>query len=101
MSKYTVIRIKGKQHMVKEGDILFVDKLDNKNVAYDVLLFVEGDKVLVGKPVLKEVKVKFKLLDQVVKGDKVYVAKYKAKSRYRKKIGFRPQFTKLLIEKIS
>jgi len=36
-----------------------------------------------------------------VKGKKLSVFKYKAKSRYRKKIGFRPIYSRYLVEKIS
>lgn len=102
MNKYAVVRIQGKQHKVSEGNVILVDKVaDPKKIEAETLLFVEGDKVSVGKPALKDVSVKFKVLTDMLKGKKVDVYKYKAKSRYRKHVGFRPQFTELLVEKIS
>lgn len=101
-TKYAVIRIKGHQYKVFEGDEILVDKIsDIKIIEHEILLFVDGDKVKVGKPTLSDVKVKIKVLTEVEKGKKIDVLKFKAKSRYRKHIGFRPKYTRLLIEKIS
>ena len=100
MQKYAVIRIKGRQYKVEEGEELLVDKLLDKKAAPEVLLIVDGKKVTLGKPVIKDAKVKIKILEEE-KGKKIQVQKYKAKSRYRKKIGFRPIYTKLLIQSIN
>ncbi|MFC1624994.1 50S ribosomal protein L21 [Patescibacteria group bacterium] len=99
MSKYAVIKIQGHQYQVSEKDEILVDKITNK-VEPEVLLYVDDGKVKIGKPNLKDVTVKIKKIEDL-KGDKIMVFKYKSKSRYRKKRGFRPQYTKLLIEKIS
>ena len=64
-------------------------------------MYVEGDKVEVGTPVLTKVKVKVKVITEVEKGEKIDIFKYKAKSRERRHVGFRAQHTRLLIEKIS
>ena len=101
MSKYAVIRIKGRQYRVEEGKEILVDKLSEKKVEPEVLLVVNNEKVEVGKPIVKEAKIKIKVVKEEEKGDKITVLKYKAKSRYRKKRGFRPKYTRLLIEKIS
>ena len=101
-NKYAVIRIQGHQYKVIEGEEVLVDKIsDIKKIEPEALLFVNGDTVKIGKPVLTDVKVKVKVLTEVEKGKKIDVFKYKAKSRYRKHIGFRPKYTRLLIEKIS
>lgn len=100
--KYAVIRIQGHQYKVFEGEEILVDKIsDVKKVVPEVLLFVDGEAVKVGKPVLKDVKIKIKVLAEVEKGKKIHGLKYKAKSRYRKHWGFRPKYTRLLIEKLS
>lgn len=100
--KYAVIRINGRQYKVEEGQELLVDKLaEPKKISAEVLLFTDGDKVKVGKPVLKDVKMSFKILNEVEKGEKIDVFKFKAKSRYRKHTGFRPQYTRLQVTKIS
>lgn len=100
--KYAVIRIGGKQYKVSEGQEILVDKLkDVKKVEPEVLLLADGEKVRVGKPVLKDVKIKIKVVSELEKGEKIEIYKFKAKSRYRKHTGFRPQYSKLLVEKIS
>ncbi len=100
--KYAVVKIGGKQYKVSEGQEILVDKLaDPKKLNVEVLLFVDEGKVKVGKPVLKDAKVKVKVVAEIEKGEKVDVYKFKAKSRYKKHIGFRPQYTRLLVEKIS
>lgn len=102
MDKFAVIRIGGKQYRVTEGQEILVDKLtDTKKVNPEVLLFVDGDKVEVGTPVLSKAKVTVKVLAEVEKGEKIDIFKYKAKSRERRHVGFRAQHTRLLIEKIS
>ena len=100
--KYAIIRVGGKQYKVAEKDEILVDKItDPKKIDPEVLLFADDGKVKVGKPVLKDVKIKIKILAEMEKGEKIEVYKFKAKSRYRKHTGFRPQYTRLLIEKIS
>ena len=101
-SKYAVIRLAGQQFKVTEGQEILVNKLkDVKKIDLDVLLLAEDGKVSIGKPVLKEASVKVKVLAEVEKGEKVDIYKFKAKSRYKKHTGFRPKYTKLLIEKIG
>ena len=101
MDKFAVIRILGKQYKVTEGEEILVDKLNDLKVVPEVLLYVDGDIVEVGTPVLKKAVVKIKVLKEVEKGEKIDIFKYKAKSRERRHIGFRAQHTRLLIEKIS
>jgi len=98
--KYAIVRINGHQYRVCEGDEILLDGFIKEKPKADILLFVEGQKILVGQPVLKDVELAMKIIGSE-KGKKIDVLKYKAKSRYRKHIGFRPFFTKILIEKIS
>lgn len=100
MKDYIVIDISGKQYIVGEGDEILVDKVKSE-LNPRVLLQVERDKVRIGKPDLAKVKVGLKVVEESVKGEKVVVSKYKAKSRYRRKKGFRPLYTRLLVEKIG
>ena len=101
--QYAVIKTGGKQYRVAEGDVLEVDKLPvekDGQVEFDqTLLYVSDGQVKIGRPILKDVKVKGKVLDQI-KGEKIRVAKFKAKVRYRRVMGFRPQLTRVQIEKI-
>ncbi len=101
LDKFAVIRITGKQYRVTEGQEILVDKMNDLKVTPEVLLIAEGDKVEVGTPVLKDAKVTVKVLVELEKGEKVDIFKYKAKSRERRHVGFRAQYTRLLVEKIS
>ncbi len=101
MTKYAVIKIQGHQYQVSEKDEILVDYLGETKPVADVLMVSVDGKVTLGKPVLTDVKVALKVVDVEVKGEKIYVAKYKAKSRYRRRIGFRPKYTKLLVQTIK
>jgi len=100
---YAVIDFQGHQYQVSPGEEIVVDRLDQKEGASveidSVLLLVDGEKVSVGEPLVVGVKVVAKVLEHF-KGKKIRVAKYRAKSRYRRVKGFRPQLTRLKIEKI-
>ena len=101
--KYAVVKTGGKQYKVTEGDVLEVDKLDVKdgNVNFDnVMLLVNEETVGIGKPFLEGVRVKAKLLEQK-QGEKIRVAKFKSKVRYRRVAGFRAKLSKIQIEKIE
>ena len=90
--KYAVIQLQGKQYRVSEGDEFVVDRLTqaegDKFTITDVLLLVDGDKKEIGQPTVKDAKVKCEVLANN-KGEKIRVAKFKAKSRYRKVQGHR------------
>lgn len=109
--EYVVIRTGGKQYRVSPGDIIEIDKLlfeKEQSITFDdVLLWVAdgsslsaGRQVKIGTPIVSDVKVKAKVLDQV-KGEKIRVAKFKSKVRYRRVSGFRAQLTRVQIEKIE
>ena len=97
---YAVVRIKGHQYKVSEGQEILVDRIPDGKVEADILLVSKEGKISVGKPLCKDAKVAIKVLGEE-KGEKIDVYKYKSKSRYRRHTGFRPQLTRLLIQKIS
>lgn len=101
MDKYAVIRINGGQHKVSEGDEILVDRLDDKKIEPEVLLVADNGKVKVGKPNVSGSKVTVKVLTELEKGEKLYVQKYRAKSRYRVKKGHRSHYTRLQVQKIT
>lgn len=100
--EYAVIKTGGKQYRVKAGDVLDVDKLvaDKEVVFGDVLLYVLNGTVKIGTPTVSGMSVKAKVLEQH-KGEKIRVAKFKSKVRYRRVTGFRALLTKVQIEKIE
>ena len=100
---YAIFETGGKQYKASKGDVVFVEKLDlepGKAVAFDALLVSDGDKVQIGTPVVKGVKVRAKVLEHG-KEKKVIIYKYKAKTNYRKKQGHRQPFTKIKITSIA
>jgi large subunit ribosomal protein L21 len=101
--KYAVIKASGKQFKVSEGDILELDKLDGKakdKITFDeVLLLVDKDKVTIGQPLVKDHKVSAEIIEQK-KAKKIRVARFKAKSKYRKVKGHRTHLTVVKITKV-
>lgn len=104
MTKYAIIKLAGRQYKVNDGQTITVDRLQNKegdtlNIK-DVLLYCDGENVLIGTPVLSDIPVTGKVIKHL-KGEKVDVYKYKSKVRYRKHTGFRAFLTEVLIEKVG
>ncbi|MEL7608212.1 MAG: 50S ribosomal protein L21 [Bacillota bacterium] len=100
---YAIIRTGGKQYKVTNGDELTIEKLDleaGAEVSFEVLLYSDGDKVTVGKPVVDGVVAKAEVVGHG-KGDKVIVFKYKPKKNYRKKQGHRQPYTTVKIVSIG
>lgn len=101
---FAVIKAAGKQYKVTPGLILEIDKIAGEagdKVSFDeVLLVNDNEKVTVGMPTVPGFVVSAKIVDQV-KGEKIRVAKFKAKSRYHRVTGFRSMLTKIQIEDIK
>lgn len=96
-----VIETGNKQYLVKEGDEILVEKLDGGDITIDrVLLIVDGDKILVGRPTVEKAKVIAKLVAQE-KGPKKIIFKYRRREQYKRKIGYRHRYSRIRIEKIS
>ena len=102
--QYAIIRSKGKQYRVSEGQVLTVDNLSlepGKTFLFDeVLLFASGDNVNIGKPTLSDIKVTGKVIGPK-RGEKIRVSTFKSKVRYRRVKGFRSTMTEVRIEKIE
>jgi len=98
-----VVKIGGKQYIVAEKETLMVDLLPEgtKELNLDALLVIDGDKTRVGKPTVKDVVVKAKVVEDLVKGDKVRVIRYKAKKRVHKETGHRQKYSKIEIVSIK
>jgi large subunit ribosomal protein L21 len=101
---YAVIKASGKQYKVSNGLVLSVDKIEGekgKDISFaEVLLLGDDTSTVIGKPVIKNALVTAKIVEQI-KGDKVRVAKFKAKARFRRATGFRSQLTKIEITGIK
>ena len=101
--KFAVIKISGTQLKVYEGKEYEVNKLEgikgDKIEVADVLLVSDGEDTKLGNPTVKGSKVVLEITSQK-KDDKVEVFKYRAKSRYRRSMGYRALITKVLVKEI-
>ena len=100
MADYAIIKLGGKQYVVREGEKLLVDRLDveeAKTFKPDVI-FHGGD----GKAELspKGQPVTAKVLAHV-KGEKIRIGKYRRRTGYRRHTGFRSSLTQIEIESIG
>lgn len=93
--EYAIIDFGGKQYKVTPGLMLDVEGTAKvgENINFDkVLLYVNGEDFKIGTPHILGFKVDGKVLANK-KGEKIRVSKFKAKSKYRKTIGFRHTLT--------
>lgn len=103
---FAIIKTGGKQYLVKEGDVLTIEKLSaekGSKFSFDQVLLVGDDKgeaLKIGQPTVTGAKVEAEVLDQI-KDKKVHVIKFKSKVRYHRHIGHRQQVTKVKITKIG
>lgn len=101
-----VIQTGGKQYVVKENDVISVEKLPGapgETVKFSNVLLVsdeEGKAVSLGKPSVSGAEVTGKILEQG-RSPKISVIKFKAKVRYKRNVGHRQDFTKVKIEAIK
>lgn len=101
--QYAIIKTGNKQYQAVAGKTLKVEKLattEGSVVFEEVLLHVDGEKVVVGTPTVSGLKV-YGTVMGVVKADKIQVFKYKSKSRYRKLRGHRQNYSVVKIESIG
>lgn len=101
--KKAVVKIGGKQFIVAEKETLLVDLLPEgtKDLTLDALLVIDGDKTQVGKPTVKDVKVSAKVIEPLVKGEKLRIIRYKAKKRVHTETGHRQKYSKIEITSIK
>ena len=98
MTMQAIIVTGGKQYNVKEGDVIYIEKLAaeaDTTVTFDqVLAVVDGENSKFGTPV------EAKVLKNG-KGKKIRVFKYRPKKDSKSLQGHRQPYTKVQIEKIA
>ena len=78
-----------------------MDREPGSKVTFDqVFLTVDGDKIKTGQPTVKGAKVSAEIV-QHVKGDKIYVFKFKRRKNYRRKTGHRQRYTDVKITSLK
>ncbi len=101
-----VIETGGKQYLVREGDVLKVEKLDveaGEKMTFDKVLLTskeDGADTKIGTPYLSGVSIDAEVLSNG-RDRKVRVVKYKNKIRYKRVYGHRQHFTEVKIGKIA
>ncbi len=96
---YAIIKLGGKQYVVREGEKLLVDRLavDEEKTFQPEVIFEGGD----GKAELSpKGTVTAKVLAHV-KGEKIRIGKYRRRTGYRRHTGHRSHLTQIQIESIG
>ncbi|MDD5455199.1 MAG: 50S ribosomal protein L21 [Candidatus Ratteibacteria bacterium] len=99
-----IIKVAGKQYIVKEGDTITVEKnletAVGKKVEINEVLAVGSDNLKFGSPFVKGAKVIGEVLKKG-KDEKVTVFKFKKRKRYHRTRGHRQEITEVKITKIE
>jgi large subunit ribosomal protein L21 len=97
---YAIISVGGKQHRVREGEKLLVERLavDEGKTFTPPVLMLGGD----GEPDLspKDGAVTVRVVGHVL-GDKIRIGKYRRRTGYRRHAGHRSKLTQIEIESIG
>jgi large subunit ribosomal protein L21 len=101
--KIAIIETGGKQYLVEEGRKIEIEKIKNYNSSTiefkNVLLYADDNNFLIGEPKLDNVSVVGELIKE--KKNKTLILKYKSKTRYRKKKGYKKITWIVEIKKIT
>ncbi|MBT3249969.1 MAG: 50S ribosomal protein L21 [Candidatus Pacebacteria bacterium] len=104
MSKYAIVQISGRQVKVSEGDKLTLDRLDQEEgqeFQNKEVLMISDDKThQIGTPLLEKASVTFKVTENG-RSKKIRVAKFRAKSKYRRVYGHRQPQSTIEVVKIN
>jgi len=101
--QYAVIEAGGKQYKITPGMELTLDSLKEEvgtAVDFKVLLYVEDGILKIGTPYVEGISIKGTILGNL-KGPKITVSKFLAKSRYRRRTGFRSRLSKVQFDQFG
>jgi large subunit ribosomal protein L21 len=103
---YAVVKIQGHQYIVKNDDVIVVDRLEwdvNDSVLFnDVLITFSEDQenTVIGSPLVKWAQVKAHIVEHK-KWKKIRVLKFQSKKRYQRVKWHRSYQTVLHIDSVS
>ena len=101
---YAIIADGGRQYKVEEGQELDIDLRDadsGDEITFEQVLAVSGDDGLkVGQPVVEGASVTAEVLTEV-KGNKIYVQKFRRRKNSKRRTGHRQRYTCIRVSKIS
>ena len=99
---YAIVRDRGAQYRVEEGQLLDVALLDleaGAEVELGEVLMIGGDEPRIGVPLVEGARVRAEVVGEA-RGEKIVVFKYRNKKRYRRRTGHRQDYTRLAIKEI-
>ena len=104
MTRQAVVRDRGRQYAVKEGDLLTVDRLEGNvgsDLRFEEVLCLEGDRsVEIGQPLVSGASVSCEIVEHT-RGPKVVAFKIRRRKNYRRKKGHRQDLTVVRIKSIQ
>ena len=100
---YAVIKTGGKQYRVVPGEKIKVEQLPadvGSQIALDVLMIADGDKVSIGAPLVAGASVHATVVSHG-RHDKVHIFKMRRRKHYQRHGGHRQNYTEIQIGTIS
>lgn len=100
---YAVVRAGGRQEKVEVGSVVVLDRVQagqDGTIELAPVLLVDGDKITHDAKSLAKVKVTAEVLGDL-RGPKVTIQKFKNKTGYKKRQGFRSELTRVKITGIK
>ena len=100
---YAIVRAGAKQQKVAVGDVIDIDKIATAvgdEISLPVVLVVDGDTVTSDAKTLDKASVTAEVLG-AIKGPKIVIQKFKNKTGYKKRQGFRADLTRVKITGIK
>jgi large subunit ribosomal protein L21 len=101
---YAVFQSGGKQYQVEPGTVVKLEKLQGEVggdvTLSEVVLVGDGDQIQVGRPLLEDVLIRGRIVEQG-RHRKIIVFKHRRRKDYRKKQGHRQAYTAVLIQSIE
>jgi len=102
---YAIIEESGGQRKVTEGESIYIDLYNagesraGDTITVDKVLVVgePGGQAKIGRPYVDGASVSLEVTDPVVKGDKLYIHKFRTKSTYQRKTGHRQRYTRVKV----
>ena len=100
---YAVVRAGGRQEKVEVGSIVVLDRIKadkDGNIQLSPVLLVDGDTITHDAKALAKVTVTAEVIKDL-RGPKIVIQKFKNKTGYKKRQGFRADLTRVKITGIK
>lgn len=107
---YAIIEEGGGQRIVRKDDVIEIDLLDEgeqakKSIVFDKVLCIgsaDGKAAAkIGTPYVSGASVTAEIVEGVVKGEKLFIHKFRRRKGYRRKTGHRQRYTQVKIVEIK